>query len=106
MRSSRADFSRAAVRFSRDLTPVPLNGRTVWTRYYSPGEFTRVAAGVGLTRISLRALGVLAPPPYMEAFASRRPGVVARLQRVEDRAAHWPLVRSLGDHFLMVLKKS
>jgi hypothetical protein len=42
----------------------------------------------------------------MESFASRRPGFVARLQRLEDRTAHWPVVRNLGDHFLMVLKKS
>ena len=42
--ASRGDFARAAVRFARDLTPVPLNGRTVWTRYYTPAEFERVCA--------------------------------------------------------------
>ena len=104
--ASRADFARAAVRFARDLTPVPLNGRTVWTRYYTPVEFERVCARFGLRRRSLRALGVFAPPPYMEGFAARRPAWIARLQRLEDRTASWPIVRSLGDHFLMVLKKS
>jgi SAM-dependent methyltransferase len=104
--ASRADFARVAVRFARDLTPVPLNGRTVWTRYYTPSEFERVCAPFGLRRVWLRALGVLTPPPYMEAFAARQPAWIARLQGVEDRAAAWPGIRNLGDHFLMVLKKS
>lgn len=104
--ASRGDFARVAVRFGKDLIPVPLNGRIVWTRYYTPADFERVCASFGFRRVSLRALGVFAPPPYMEGFAARRPAMVARLQRFEDRAAHWPVVRNLGDHFLIVLRKS
>ena len=104
--ASRADFPRVAVRFARDLTPVPLNGRTVWTRYYTPSEFERLCGSFGLRRVLLRALGVFAPPPYMEAFAARHPEWIAGLQRLEDRTGGWPIVRSLGDHFLMVLRKS
>jgi SAM-dependent methyltransferase len=104
--AGRGDFARVAVRFARDLTPVPLNGQTVWTRYYTPARFERLCASFGLRRVLLRALGVLAPPPYMEAFAARHPEWIARLQRLEDRTAGWPIVRSLGDHFLMVLRKS
>lgn len=104
--ASRGDFARVSIRFAKDLTPVPLNGRTVWTRYYTPAEFEHACASHGLRRVSLRGLGVFAPPPYMEAFAARRPAWIARLQRLDDRMANWPIVRSLGDHFLMVLKKS
>jgi hypothetical protein len=103
---SRGDFARVAVRFARNLTPVPLNGRTVWTRYYAPAEFERACAAAGFRRVSLRSLGVFVPPPYMEAFAARHLALVARLQRLEDRTGHWPVVRSLGDHFLTVLEKS
>src|SRR5262249_37855084 len=97
--------ARALVRFRRGLVPVPLEGRTVWTRYYTPREFERVFGGAGLTRVSLRALGLLVPPPYLHAFASRHPLLVASLQRLEDRVAAWPLVRACGDHFLIVLRK-
>lgn len=103
---SRGAWSRVAVRYGKDLTPVPLNGRTVWTRYYTPAEFERACVRSGFTRVSLRALGVFAPPPYMDAFAARRPELVGRLQRLDDRVAHWPVIRTLGDHFLMVLRKS
>jgi SAM-dependent methyltransferase len=102
---ARGQASRAFVRFRRGFVPVPLEGRTVWTRYYTPSEFARIFAAAGLAPISLRALGVLVPPPYLQAFAARHPGLVAALQRAEDRAASWPLVRQCGDHFLIVMRK-
>jgi len=103
---SRGDAARAALRFRRGLVPVPLEGETVWTRYYSPREFERIFAAAGLTRVELRALGLFVPPPYLQAFAARHPAFTAALQRLEDRVAAWPLVRAWGDHFLIVLRKA
>jgi SAM-dependent methyltransferase len=103
---ARGRFARATIRFRRGLVPVPLDRRTVWTRYYTPHEFERIFAAAGLTRVSLRALGLLTPPPYMQAFAARHRPLVAALQRIEDRVAGWPLLRSWGDHFLVVLRKT
>jgi SAM-dependent methyltransferase len=103
---ARGDFSRAAIRFRRGVVPVPLEGRTVWTRYFDPREFERVFATAGLTRVSLRALGLFVPPPYLQAFADRHPFLVAGLQRAEDRCGGWPLLRLCGDHFLVVMRKA
>jgi SAM-dependent methyltransferase len=103
---ARGRLARAVVRFRRGLVPVPLEGRTVWTRYYTPREFERIFGQAGLTRVSLRALGVFVPPPYLQAFASRHAALVAALQRLEDRVAAWPLLRACGDHFLIVLRKT
>jgi hypothetical protein len=103
---ARADWSRARVRFRRGLVPVPLEGRTVWTRYYSPAEFEPIFAAADFSRVSLRSLGLFVPPPYLHAFAARHPKVVAALQRVEDRTARWPLVRQWGDHFLIAMRKA
>ena len=102
---SRGDFSRAAIRFRAGLVPVPLDGRTVWTRYFNPREFEAIFAAAGMTRVSLRALGLLLPPPYLQTFAERHPALVARLQRAEDRCGGWPVLRGWGDHFLVVLRK-
>jgi hypothetical protein len=88
------------------LVPVPLEGRTVWTRYYTPGEFSRIFAAAGFTRMSLRALALFTPPPYLQAFAGRHPGTVATLQRLDDRLGAWPALRTWGDHFLIVLRKA
>jgi len=99
------DWPRARLRFERELVPAPLNGLTVWTRYYTPREFQFAFAAAGFKRVSLRALGLFVPPPYMLAFAERHPRLIDFLQRVEDRVADWPLLREWGDHFLIVMEK-
>jgi SAM-dependent methyltransferase len=104
--ASRGDLARIAIRFRRGLVPVPLAGRTVWTQYVSPREFERMCAAAGLVRVSLRALGLFVPPPYLQTFADRHPALVAALQRAEDRCGGWPVLRTLGDHFLIVLQKA
>ena len=103
---ARGDLSRAAIRFRRGLVPVPLDGRTVWTQYLNPREFEEIFAAAGMTRVSLRALGLFVPPPYLQAFAARHPALVAGLQRAEDRCGGWPVLRGWGDHFLVVLRKA
>jgi|GEM_PF-1606320 len=77
----------ARVRFAKEVVPVPLGGQTVWTRYYTPREFESAFAAAGFRRLSLRALGLFSPPPYLAAFASRRPRLVSALQGIEDRTA-------------------
>src|SRR5262249_7146403 len=102
---TRGQFSRAAIRFSSGLAPVPLDGRTVWTRYYTPGEFQRIFEIAGFTRVSLRSLALFVPPPYMQAFAARHPAFTAALQRADDAVGGWPGLRAWGDHFLIVMRK-
>jgi SAM-dependent methyltransferase len=103
---SRGQWARAVVRFRRGLLPVPLEGRTVWTRYYTPSEFERPFAAAGFTRVSLTALGLFVPPPYMDAFAARHPRLVGALEHLERRTAAWPLLRQCGDHFLIVMRNA
>ena len=102
----RRDWPRVRVRFAPGRIPVPLNGCTVWTQYYAPSAFARAFRSAGFTPVSLRALGLFLPPPYMQAFAARHPRAMAALQRLEDGVAGWPLLREAGDHFLIVLRRS
>jgi ubiquinone/menaquinone biosynthesis C-methylase UbiE len=101
----RGDWRRATVRFAPDFVAVPLAGRTVWTRYYSTSEFESICAAAGMSRISLRALGLCAPPPYLQAFADRHPTLVSTLEQLDDAIGAWPLARRWGDHFLMALRR-
>jgi SAM-dependent methyltransferase len=103
--ASRGDWSRLSIRFARHVVPVPLDGRTVWTRYYTPGAFSRIFEASGFVRVEVRALGLAVPPPYAQAFASRHPALISRLFAVDDRIGGWPIVRNFGDHFLIVLRK-
>ena len=104
--ATRGDLSRALIRFRRAAVPVPLEGRTVWTRYLTAREFAAPFSAAGMRRVSLRTLGLLTPPPYLQAFAERHPALIQRLQRAEDRCASWPGLSGSGDHFLIVMRKA
>jgi len=101
----RGEIRRAFVRFRRGFVAVPLKRGTVWTRYYTPRQFTSAFTRAGFERVDCRALGVIAPPPYLEGFASRHPLLVSRLLACDKALASWPVVRSWGDHFLVVLRR-
>ena len=98
-------WGRVAVRFSRQFVPVPLEGRTVWARYYFPREFSRVFADAGFRMMSLHALGLALPPPYLGGFHGRHPAAMRWLGRVEHRVSAWPGLRHCGDHFLIAMMR-
>ena len=103
---ARGDASRAFTRFRRGPVRVPLKDGTVWMQYATPGGFERTFASAGFTRRERYGLGVIAPPPYMNAFATRRPALVERLLDLDDVVGRWPFLRSVGDHFLVVLDRA
>ncbi len=103
--SLRGSWRRAIVRFSRRPVPVPLEGGTVWTTYYTPREFTAIFESAGFTRVHVRALSLFAPPPYVDAFAARHPALSARLRQIDDAVGSWPVFRAAGDHFVIALRR-
>ena len=103
--SVKRKWRRGWTRFAKGAVAVPLDGGLVWTRYYTPSEFRSTFEAAGFRQRSVRALGLLVPPPYAIAFAERHPGMIARLQAIEDRIAGWPGVRQWGDHFLIVMER-
>ena len=97
-------WRRAAVRFARGTVAVRINGHTIWTRYYGPREFY-AAFKPHFTLEHFRGLCVFAPPPYLTWVRDTHPSWHARLWRIDRRVSSWPLLRGMGDHFLMVMKK-
>ncbi len=100
----RRRWPRATVRFSRGVVPVNMNKQTIWTRYYWPREFY-AAFRQHFSLEHLRGLCVFAPPPYLTWVRERHPRLHGWLWRVDHSMSAWPLVRDMGDHFLMVMKK-
>jgi len=98
------NWARARVRFARGAVPVGMNGGTVWTRYYSAREFY-CEFEQEFRLAHFRGLCTFAPPPYLTLLRQRRPRLYERLWQLDRRMAGWPLMRALGDHFLMVMAK-
>jgi SAM-dependent methyltransferase len=97
-------WARVGVRFARNLVPVGMNKRTIWTRYYGPREFYR-AFEHHFSLTHYRGLCVLAPPPYLTGIRERHPQWYERLWRMDRRMAGWPVLRHIGDHFLIVMTR-
>ncbi len=100
----RRRWKRAFVRFSRGQTPVGMAGGTIWTRYYTPREFAR-CFDREFRVVRVEALSLLVPPPYLTWVADRHPRWFERLARWDSRIAGWPVVRSMGDHFMIELER-
>jgi ubiquinone/menaquinone biosynthesis C-methylase UbiE len=100
----RGRFRRALVRGARGVTPVGMNKHTIWTWYYLPREFyAAFSEHFALSRY--RALSLFLPPPYMVERVRRRPAFYERLGRADDRWGGLPLLRDMGDHFLIVMHR-
>ena len=101
---AQANWPRVSVRFARGMVPVGMNGHTIWTRYWTPMELYRAFAQE-FTLVHCRAVCLFAPPPYMTGFRDRHPAWFERLWRWDRRVGGWPLLRNLGDHFLIVMAR-
>lgn len=97
-------WARIRVRFARGAVPVGMNGETIWTRYYGPREFYR-AFREHFALTHFRGLCVFAPPPYLTGVRERHPRMHQRLWRLDRQVCGWPLLRGMGDHFLIVMRK-
>jgi SAM-dependent methyltransferase len=100
----RGRFRRAGVRVARGATAVGMNHHTIWTRYSLPREFYRAFAGHFVLE-SYRALSLFLPPPYLVDYYHRHRRWCERLGRLDDRYGALPLLRDMGDHFLIVLRR-
>jgi SAM-dependent methyltransferase len=97
-------WDRIAVRFSRSAVPVGMNQHTIWSRYFTPSQFYR-AFEPFFQLEGYRGLCLFAPPPYLTWVRERHPYWHERLWRIDRRVAGWPLLRAMGDHFLISMKK-
>jgi SAM-dependent methyltransferase len=100
----RGRFKRVGVRAARGATAVGMNHHTIWTYYYLPREFYRAFAE-HFSLQSYRALSLFMPPPYLVDYYRRRRRWCERLGRLDDRLGAMPLLRDMGDHFLIVMRR-
>ena len=95
--TARADRAKAARRRTA-RADVPVAGIKVPTFYHRTSDIG-AALGAGFVRDAVIGIGVMVPPPYLEARWRQVPPVLRRAAAGVDRvAASWPLVNQLGDH--------
>ena len=98
----RGRLARARVRGTRGVVPVHMNKHTIWAFYYTPREFYRAFAP-DFALSGYQALSLFLPPPYLIGLYERARLLCNVLGRLDDRLGALPLLRDMGDHFLIVM---
>jgi hypothetical protein len=77
-----------------------VSGIPVPARYPTPRE-ARDLLGPAFVWRDLFALGVLLPDPSRESWVREHPQAFGVLAALEGCVRRWPLLRGLGDHFVL-----
>ena len=97
--TARGRRSLAARRRQREVV-VPVAGVAVPTFYHRTGDVHGVL-GAGFILDAALGVGVMVPPPYLEARWQQVPAPIRRAAAGLDRVlASWPIINRLGDHIL------
>jgi ubiquinone/menaquinone biosynthesis C-methylase UbiE len=101
---SRFNFKSAFRRLRANVQATGFRGGTFTVHYYSP-KTVAMAFRTWFEMTQLCGLNIVSPPPHAMRFQRRYPRFSSFLQRVEERINRLPLVKSAGDHSLIVLKR-
>lgn len=101
---SRLRWGKAFRRMRKGGTLANLHGGKVWTFYYSPRAFVRMFSP-WFEHVKTVGLAVFTPPPNFTRTYARIGKGVRLLERVDETFAGMPPFRSLGDHYVTILRK-
>ena len=102
---ARMKWGSAFRRMRAGGTLAHVHGENVRTFYYSPRTFQRMFSPQFSPVVTL-GLAIVTPPPNSTAAWERAGKVIQRMKRLDDAIAPLPLLRSIGDHFVTVLRRN
>ena len=102
---TRLNFGFAFRRLPKNVQATGFDGKQFTVTYYSPRAFA-AAFSRSFKVEQVRGLNVISPPPHATKFAARFQRLSHWLEQIEDACASLPLFRSVGDHFVMVLRRT
>lgn len=95
-----------AFRRLRDGTPATGFHNNSFTVYYHAPRAFCLAFRPWFKLHTLRGINVISPPPHALRFASRWPRVTRFLNRIDKSIATLPVLRTMGDHYVVVLSRT
>jgi hypothetical protein len=100
----KGNFRTAFRRFARNGADSHLEGVHFKTWYYS-ARYVKKAFGNNYLLLAHKGLASLSPPPYLENFPKRLPGLYRRLVRWDERAGGYFPFRNWADHYMISFRK-
>lgn len=98
----KGNFGLAFRRFKKSV-PSKVEGINMVTTYFSPVEIEKILGG-SFSRMSLKSLATFTPPPYLDKRFRKYPKFLRFLNGLDEKTAGWPVLRSMGDHYILTLK--
>lgn len=100
----RGDRKNAFRRLGKRTLATGFDDGTFLVFYHSPQKF-REACSPWFEAYDQIGLSILSPTPQSMGFAGRFPRLVRLLDSIDSGIERWPFFRSLGDHFIVILRK-
>ena len=101
---SKLDFGAAFRRLRRNVPATGFRGKTFSVHYHSPRRLSD-AFRPWFEVKDVQGLNILSPPPHAARLAERHPTISSVLCRMENAIAGVPIARSVGDHYLITLRR-
>jgi len=102
---ARLQFRKAFRRRKAGGVSAHVHGGRVQTHYHSPGKFEAAFAPF-FERVFLMGLNIFTPPPNSTNAYGSMPKAIRVLEKVDDSISRLPFFSSIGDHYLIVLRRT
>ena len=104
--AAHGDWSAAARRWRGGIaaSAAPGGPKDIPTWYHGRARIERAFADAFHVEV-VEALPLLWPPTYLDFLVARHPRLYRALDVIERPLARWPLLRELGDHVLVRLRR-
>lgn len=102
---SRLQWRNAFRRKKTGGVSAHLHGGRVQTFYYSPRKFASIFSPY-FDCVDVMGLNIFTPPPNSPRAYTLVPRLMNVLESIDDRIARLPLFTSIGDHYLIVLRRN
>jgi ubiquinone/menaquinone biosynthesis C-methylase UbiE len=101
---ARLQFRAAFRRLSKNVEATGFRGKTFSVYYHSPARFAHAFRPWFEVR-DIRGWNIVSPPPHAAPVAKRHPVLGSMLERVDAAIERLPVCRSIGDHYVMTLRR-
>jgi len=92
-------------RFQSGVQATGFEGHSFTVHYHPLGRFLSTAS-TWFDPVTIRGLSLLSPPPHAQAFRNRVPRLSGFLDDLDDLLGALPVLRGMGDHYLVVLQRN
>jgi ubiquinone/menaquinone biosynthesis C-methylase UbiE len=100
----KGNFKIAFRRLSKKGVSSHLEGVYFTTYYYSPKQLLN-AFGKNYSKVSIKGLGILTPPPYLNKFPTKHSALFKTLAMLEEKLDTKAPFNSWADHFIISIQK-